>query len=204
MGCHACLTTKCGRRAKKLNHVRHMLLQPLRMDSQHGANWHPNGVPGTRGSAGYPKSTWLLRIQLPLECGQAQSGPRRRLVLQTRQETHRSKAKRAQKELGAEWMRSSQSKTVEGVHPAPHSDSERLEATGPAIPLVFMLEEQRGRGCWMQSRGREPEGSAPSGTHILSCPLRCTPPMPPVTNTRMPTECAKNMVADTVVAPSIF
>mmetsp|Transcript_148 Transcript_148/g.329 ORF Transcript_148/g.329 Transcript_148/m.329 type:complete len:248 (+) Transcript_148:2101-2844(+) len=40
-------------------------------------------------------------------------------------------------------------------------------------------------------------------SHVTSPPL-CTPPMPPVTNTRMPAAAASSMVADTVVAPSPF
>jgi len=40
---------------------------------------------------------------------------------------------------------------------------------------------------------------------IVQCSApRCTPPMPPVTNTPMPTRCAINMVALTVVAPLPF
>ena len=37
---------------------------------------------------------------------------------------------------------------------------------------------------------------------IVTSPPRCTPPIPPVTKTRIPASAASSMVADTVVAPS--
>ena len=50
--------------------------------------------------------------------------------------------------------------------------------------------------------GVRPSSVRSAETSSVASPPRCTPPMPPVTNTRTPARCASSIVHATVVAPS--
>ena len=63
--------------------------------------------------------------------------------------------------------------------------------------IIFAPAQTTATGVWASS-------CRSALTSIVTSPPRCTPPMPPVANTRMPAMLARIIVVATVVAPVSF